>query len=172
MNRPEPCAAERPLPTAARKRGIRSDDPRLNGLKHGGTARKLFLPDENPETFFFILQNAFEVFQPTNHRDARFVADAVHARWFLLRSERVYAHRESTLRLRQPAEELWTEKDRHDIVLLKRYKTRAQRAFRRAFNILNHMQKHVGRPLAWQDLHDFHRECFAYELPPSRELAA
>jgi hypothetical protein len=36
----------------------------MNNLRHGSTAKSLFLSSENPEDFFALLANSFEHYQP------------------------------------------------------------------------------------------------------------
>lgn len=73
----------------------------LNGLKHGSSARKLLLPDENLSEFYALLHGVFEAYKPNTRRDAHFVADLAQARWFLLRRERAYTYYEQSLRLKK-----------------------------------------------------------------------
>ena len=129
----------------------------LNGLKHGSSARKLLLPDENPGEFYALLHEAFE-HQPNTRRDAHFVADLAQARWFLLRRERAYTYYEQSLHLKKPQAESWNREEQHQLQLLNRYKVEAQRAVQRALLNLRYFDKDGRRIRNWQDLHTEFRD--------------
>ena len=137
----------------------------LNGLKHGSTARKLFIREDNPEHFFALLKETFEAYKPNTKRDAQFVADLVYARWFLLRRERASAFFEFNLRLQKPDPEQWTAEDRHSMRLLKRYQIEAERAVESALENLHHFDEDGRRIRSWQSLHDEFKERLAQESP-------
>jgi hypothetical protein len=132
----------------------------LNGLKHGSTATKRFLPDENPADFFALLENTFEAYKPNTERDAYFVADLAHARWFLLRRERASQFHHFNLGLTKPDPSQWTAEDHHKIELLERYLTEAQRAVQRALANLHHFDKEGLRIRPWKNLLELFKERF------------
>jgi hypothetical protein len=125
----------------------------LNGLKHGSTARKLFLPDENQNDFFVLLEATFETYKPRTKRDAHFVADLAYARWFVLRRERAAKNYEFQLRLQKPDPDVWTADDHHQIRLLKRYQIEAERAVQSALGNLHHFDEDGLRVRPWHDLY-------------------
>ena len=138
----------------------------LNGLKHGSSARKLLLPDENSGEFYALLQEAFESYQPNTRRDAHFVADLAQARWFLLRRERAYTFYEQSLRLKKPEAEAWNLEEHHQLQLLNRYKVEAKRAVQRALLNLRYFDKDGRRIRNWQDLHTEFRNSLLPDSPP------
>jgi hypothetical protein len=135
----------------------------LNGLKHGGTARRLFLPEENPDEFFALLEDAFALYQPRTERDAGFVADTVHARWFLLRRQRAYDSYEYALCVKKPDIAEWTAEESHKLRLMDRYKIQAERALRRAMKNVESVGHGKGRRIRWQDLYELQRERCEWE---------
>jgi hypothetical protein len=94
----------------------------MNHLTHSGASNSLFLPDENPDDFFSLLENAFDHHQPATDQDASLVTDSVLARWFLLRRQRTFANYEATLHTRRPDPNLWIDSDLHSLNLFDRYK--------------------------------------------------
>lgn len=137
----------------------------LNGLKHGSTARKLFLPEDNPRHFFSLLKETFETYKPNTQRDAQFVADLVYARWFLLRRERASSFFEFNLRLQKPNPDEWTVEDTHSIKLLKRYQIEAERAVASALENLHHFDEDGRRIRPWQVLYEQFQGRLALESP-------
>ncbi len=52
----------------------------LNGLKHGGTSRTLFICGENPQDFYSLLNEQFETHQPETIEDGHVVKDLAISR--------------------------------------------------------------------------------------------
>lgn len=113
----------------------------LNHLKHGGTANTIFLPNENPDDFFALLEDAFAFYQPATHRNAAFVANTALARWFLLRRQRAYDNYEYALCLRKPNVLNWTGEEHQALMRFDGYKLRAERALTRALEIADSVRR-------------------------------
>ena len=120
---------------------VKNGSGSLNHLKHGGTANTIFLPSENPEDFFGLLEDAFAFYRPATHRNAAFVANTVLARWFLLRRQRAYDDYEYALCLRKPNVADWSEEEHHDLMRFDCYKLRAERMLTRALEIADSVTK-------------------------------
>jgi len=135
-----------------------------SNLKHGGAARRLFLPDENPEDFFALLESAFELYQPCREQDAPAVSDTAHAKWILLRRQRAFEYYEGMLVARKPDPKEWTAEEDHRLRLFDRYKIQAERAQVRALQNVKHIRKDGAWPRKWQDLYALERERFEKEL--------
>src|SRR5580658_5018396 len=104
----------------------------LNALTHGGTAQTLFLPDENPDHFWALMDDAFAHYQPGTCQDADLVTDSVQARWYLSRRQRAHANYEFRLHEKYPDSSHWPDASLNRLNLFDRYKTQAERALRRA----------------------------------------
>ena len=146
----------------------------LNRLTHGGTSTSLFVKNENPDEFFALLENAFQLHQPTNAEDAELVTDTVLARWFVLRRQRMCLDFEASLHERKPLSTYWIAPDFDDIQRLDRYRTQAERALTRALNNVRHIRKDTSTQNHWQAQHDLQKERFAlqrerFELAKQRE---
>jgi hypothetical protein len=135
----------------------------LNSLKHGGAARTLFLPEENPADFFVLLEDAFALYQPRTKRDAGLAADTVHARWFLLRRQRAYDHYEYALCVRKPDVSGWTAEEHHRLRLFDRYKIQAERALVRTMSNVEHISKSIGKRNRWRELLERERASCEWE---------
>jgi hypothetical protein len=122
----------------------------LNHLKHGSTSKTLFLPDENPENFFSLLEDAFAQYQPATDHDAALVTRCIHDHWILLRRERTADAYEAALHLRKPDPTYWVAVDLHEIHLFDRYKTEAARAHTRSLKNLQTIQKMARDDQRWQ----------------------
>jgi hypothetical protein len=137
----------------------------LNHLKHGGTAKRLFLPDENPEDFFALLTDAFEQYQPATDHDAALVTRCIHDHWILLRRERTADSFEVALHTRKPDPTYWVPVDLNEMHLLDRYKTEAARAYTRSLRNLQTIQKMTHDDQRWQ--HQLTKEKQKLTPPPT-----
>jgi hypothetical protein len=155
-------------------------DPSLNALLHGGAAQTLFIPGEDPKAgqpsgarstqtriaepprsalpdeslgdFYLLLDQSFALHQPANPQDSALVYDSVHARWHFNRRTRVQSTYELHLHTRQPDITQWTPADLHQLNLFDRYKTQAERAFRRALLNVQAIRKEAVREEHWRAL--------------------
>jgi len=136
----------------------------MNNLRHGSTAKSLFLASENPEDFFKLLANFFEQYQPSFDHDAALVARAVHDHWILLRRERTADTFEKALHDRKPDPAKWLASELHEMHLFDRYKTEAARAANRSLKNLQIMQKMARDEQKWQLHLAKQKETFAPDL--------
>ncbi len=107
-----------------------------NGLRHGATAKTLFLPGENVEDFFALLHQLFEFYRPNVKPDAVLVTELVLARWFFLRRQSAYLAHKSELFRQKPDCREWSSGDRHQLELLRSYKNQSERIIRRTLDKL------------------------------------
>jgi len=137
-----------------------------SNLKHGGAACRLFLPDEDPDEFFALLESAFELYQPCREQDVQAVSDTAHAKWILLRRQRAFEYYEGLLVERKPDPMDWTAEEDHRLRLFDRYKIQAERAQVRALKNVKHIRspENVAWPRRWQELYALERERFEKEL--------
>ena len=135
----------------------------FNSLTHGAASTKLFVPDENPDEFFALLEDNFQQYQPTCDQNAGLVTDAVLARWFLLRRQRAYACFEATLHHNRPDPGDWCAQDLDRLTLFDRYKTQAERALQRALANVRHIRQDAIQEQHWQQLLAIRKERFELE---------
>jgi hypothetical protein len=107
-----------------------------NALTHGGTSEKLIVPGERQEDFDALLANLLEEYSPETPDARNLVEDAALARWFLWRRQRAFNSVESALYAAQPAPEHWQPEAYHQLALLDRYKTAAERSLQRVLRNL------------------------------------
>ncbi len=143
----------------------------LNNLRHGGTAKTLFLASENPEDFFNLLDDFFAQYQPSFDHDAALVTRAVRDHWILLRRERTAEAFEKALHDRKPDPTHWLASELHEIHLFDRYKTEAARACARSLKNLQIIQKMARDEQKWQLHLAKQKETFAPDFERWREQA-
>ena len=122
----------------------------MNNLRHGSTAKSLFLSCENPEDFFALLANSFEHYQPSFDDHAALVTRAVQDHWILLRRERISNTFEHHLCEREPDPVAWSVTEMDHLHRFDRYKTEAARAYTRSLKNLQTMQKMERDEEKWQ----------------------
>jgi hypothetical protein len=108
-----------------------------NATTHGGTSEKLIIAGERQENFDALLNDLLEEYAPATQQVRLLVEDAALARWFVWRKQRAYNAVESALYAAQPAQELWTAEAYHQLALVDRYKTAAERALKRTLQNLD-----------------------------------
>ena len=113
----------------------------MNNLRHGSTAKSLFLSCENPEDFFALLANSFEHYAPSFDDHAALVTRAVQDHWILLRRERIANTFEHHLCEREPDPVAWSVTEMDHLHRFDRYKTEAARTYTRSLKNLQTMQK-------------------------------
>ena len=128
----------------------------MNNLRHGSTAKSLFLSCENPEDFFALLANSFEHYQPSFDDHAALVTRAVQDHWILLRRERIANTFEHHLCEREPDPVAWSVTEMDHLHRFDRYKTEAARAYTRSLKNLQTIQKMERDEQRW--LQQFERE--------------
>jgi hypothetical protein len=123
-----------------------------NATTHGGTSEKLIASGERREDFEALFNDLLEEYAPSTVQARSLVEDTALARWFLWRKQRAYNAVESALCAAQPAQELWTAEAYHQLALVDRYKTAAERALKRTLQNLDalrrlelHQQRHEIR---------------------------
>jgi hypothetical protein len=122
----------------------------MNNLRHGSTAKSLFLSCENPEDFFALLANSFEHYQPSFDDHAALVTRAVQDHWILLRRERISNTFEHHLCEREPDPVAWSVTEMDHLHRFDRYKTEAARAYTRSLKNLQTIQKMERDEQKWQ----------------------
>jgi hypothetical protein len=141
----------------------------LNGLKHGGTSRTLFICGENPQDLYSLLNEQFETHQPGNTEDAHLVTDLVLARWHLQRRQRVYNKRESELYNEASQEDSPSLQAIHELGNYERYRIQAERALQRASKNVATIRKDKQNQQKWREQHalqiarfDLHKKQFDF----------
>jgi hypothetical protein len=123
----------------------------LNSLMHGGASETLFIPGEDPAAYYRELDEAFATHQPATAQDAHIVTESVHARWMLSRRHRTHNLYEATLHDEMPDPTKWSNEQLHRINLMDRYKTQAERAFRRSLANLQSIRKEAFAQERWRE---------------------
>jgi hypothetical protein len=108
-----------------------------NATTHGGTSEKLIIAAECRENFDALLNALLEEYAPATQQLRLLVEDAALARWFVWRKQCAYNAVEAALYTAQPAQELWTADAYHQLALVDRYKTAAERALKRTLQNLD-----------------------------------
>ena len=136
----------------------------LNGLKHGGTARMLFIPGEQPQDFYNLLAESFETHQPSTIEHAALVTDSVLARWFLWRRQRAYSKREFEIFLELSQDDSPTPSGVKELELYDRYCTAAERKLSRALANLERVKKSALNEQKWRAQHEQQKAKFDLDL--------
>jgi hypothetical protein len=101
-----------------------------NATKHGCRSQKLILRHESPADYEALHEKWWDEYQPSDHIEETLVQQLIDSHWFFKRA---------SLRLEQVEWEMpmnakhWVESYRKQVETFTRYKTTAERAFRRAF---------------------------------------
>jgi hypothetical protein len=132
----------------------------LNGLKHGGTARLLFIPGEQPQDFYNLLAESFETHQPSTIEHSALVTDSVLARWFLWRRQRAYSKREFEIFLELAQDDSPTPSGVKELELYDRYCTAAERKLSRALANLERVKKSALNEQKWRAQHESQKAKF------------
>jgi hypothetical protein len=136
----------------------------LNSIKHGGTARTLFIPGEDPQTFYKLLAESFETYQPATHEDSALVNDSVFARWHLWRRQRAYTKREFEIYNAGSQEDSPTVSGLRELELFDRYRIQAERALKRALTNVQNIKKTAASELKWREQHELAKARFDLDL--------
>jgi hypothetical protein len=123
----------------------------LNSLTHGGASETLFIPGEDPAAYYRELDEAFATHQPSTAQDAHIVTESVHARWILSRRHRTHSAYEHVLHSETPNPIGWSNEQLHRINLMDRYKTQAERAFRRSLSNLQSIRQEAFAQERWRE---------------------
>ena len=123
----------------------------LNSLSHGGASETLFIPGENPADYYRELDEAFTTHQPSTAQDAHIVTESVHARWLLSRRHRTHSAYEHVLHSETPNPIGWSNDQLHRVNLMDRYKTQAERAFRRSLSNLQSIRQEAFTQERWRE---------------------
>jgi hypothetical protein len=135
----------------------------LNGLKHGATARMLFIPGEQPQDFYTLLAECFATHQPATSEDATLVTDAVLARWFLWRRQRAYSKREFEIYNEGDQEDSPSPSGLRELELFDRYRIQAERALKRALTNVQNLRKTAASEQKWRAQHELQKAKFDLE---------
>jgi hypothetical protein len=116
-----------------------------NATLHGGTSKKLIVTGESQADFDVLLNGLLDEYQPGTMQSRLFVEELALAQWFLWRRHRAHNAIEAAIYENQPDESQWTESDLHRLALADRYRTQAERAFKRALTNLENWRKENRR---------------------------
>ena len=112
-----------------------------NATTHGATSQQLILPGESQQDFDNLLSNLTQEFQPSTDQGHGYVYDAARARWDLWRKQRIYDQVSADIHFHQTDPTQWDAETFHRLHLLDRYKTAAERAFKRAISNVELLRK-------------------------------
>ena len=127
-------------------------DRSLNALKHGASAKTLFLPTEDPAQFDLLLDDAYEQYKPGNAQDSQIVYDSVEARWYLNRRQLVRADFELLMHQNHSDTNFWPDHEMERLERFDRYCTTAERAFRRALVNVRFIKTEAVKEEKWREL--------------------
>jgi hypothetical protein len=136
----------------------------LNGLKHGGTARMLFIPGEQPQDFYNLLAESFETHQPSTIEHSALVTDSVLARWFLWRRQRAHSKREFEIFNESGQDDSLVPSGVKELDLYDRYCTAAERKLSRALANLERVKKSALNEQKWRAQHESQKAKFDLDL--------
>lgn len=114
-------------------------DPSLNALKHGGRSNQLLVGDEKQEDFDRLDAAWRGKYEMDGQDGESLLSRVVLNDWLLQRAERNYLNVEAGLGDIDPLE--WTLEQHKKLELFQRYKTTAERAFARFYNMLRGLRK-------------------------------
>ena len=112
-----------------------------NALTFGFTSQKLIIGSERQEDYNALVADFVTEFKPTTAYTRGLVEDAAHARWMLWRKQRAYNALEAHIYQACPEEAVWDEDIFRRIALADRYRTNAERAFKRAITNVETLRK-------------------------------
>ena len=119
---------------------------RFNGLKHGAASKELFLPGENPDEFFALLDDSFRYYKPVSLEQSQLIKDLTEARWQLERRRRVHNEYSKSLHDTKPFATDWTDDDLNRLNRFDRYLTQAERSLQRALVNVRSMHAENSAP--------------------------
>ena len=146
---------------------MKQSDRSLNALKHGASARTLFLPDEDPAQFDALLDDAFEQYKPGNAQDSDLVFNSVEARWHLRRRKRIRDSYELALHKRQPDCASWNPEELHQLGIFDRYCTTAERTLGRALAHVRFISTEAVKEQHWREQLEFRKQ--SLEIAKAKE---
>jgi len=127
-------------------------DRSLNALKHGASAKTLFLPTEDPAQFDLLLDDAYQQYKPVTAEEEGLVYDSVEGRWYLSRRQKVRAEYELLLHTSHTDSFTWGTHELAYLERLDRYCTTAERAFRRALVNVRFIKTEAVKDEKWREL--------------------
>ncbi len=117
-----------------------------NAIKHGGRSKATrILPNEDPEEFERIRTGWLKEYEPEGHMEQTLVKNLIESEWMLERARRNRwsAEARAVGEGKEPHE--WTPEEAHQVELMQRYLTTAERSFYRAFNAVQGLRKDIMR---------------------------
>jgi len=118
-----------------------------NSIKHGGRSKIVrILPGEDPEDYERVKNGWLAEYEPEGHMEITLVSNLIESEWLLLRARRNRLNAEARAageEGKEPHE--WTPEDAHQVELMQRYLTTAERSFYRAFNAIQGLRKDILR---------------------------
>ena len=107
-----------------------------NARTHGVLSKALILDDERLEDYQAVEHGWHTQFAPADYQEERLVEILVRNDWMLQRAERRYLEAQAGD---------WTPEQRHQLELMQRYRTAAERSFYRAWNALRGLKRDLER---------------------------
>jgi hypothetical protein len=118
-----------------------------NAIKHGGRSKILrILAGEDPEEYERIKNGWRAEYGPQGHMQETLVGNLIESEWMLQRARRNRFNAEARAAGDEGREPyLWTAEESHQVELMQRYLTTAERSFYRAFNAMQGLRKDMMR---------------------------
>ena len=132
----------------------------LNSLTHGAASRQTFLRGEDPQEFFTLLEDTHRYYKPSCILHSEFVSNLTEAQWRLRRCRTPSPPSKISSTKPNPAVVAWTAADHHQLNLLLRYQTQAERTLQRALSNVRAVTKDAARSRQWEQYHDQQKQKF------------
>jgi hypothetical protein len=105
------------------------------------TEKPVILQGEDPEAFTALLESLTAEYQPETQMQQIIVGEAARAAWELARANREFDKSQHKLYGRQPDMCEWNAAQQAEFERMLRYRTRAERAYARALQAVEHLRK-------------------------------
>jgi hypothetical protein len=118
-----------------------------NSTRHGLRAKKIrLLPGEEQSDYDEMVAGWHKQWQPDDYQEHKFVETLIHNDWMHRRAERWLMETEASIFEQSGLDPMkWTAEQERKLQLVQRYKTGAERAFYRAWSVLQGLRKDVLR---------------------------
>jgi len=112
-----------------------------NAAKHNCTSKSLIVKGENPDDFAALLHSLTREYQPETEMQQTTVMEAARAAWDLARVNREFDKSQQALYDSEENMRQWTTEQHAECERMLRYRTRAERAYARALQAVEHLRK-------------------------------
>ncbi len=125
------------------------------------------LPGEDPEEYERVKNGWNAEYEPEGHMEETLANNLIESEWLLLRARRNRFNAEARAvgEGKEPHE--WTAEDNHQVELMQRYLTTAERSFYRAFNAMQGLRKDIMR----EKKNLFQMERLVHKIETERDVA-